>query len=567
MKIKILLLLLIASSAKLSAQIGFQENIVTGAAYTTYGPRFMKAADIDGDGDFDIVANGHGLNCYENVDGLGNFGRKKVIAGAYNSPVGTSLSIADFDNDGDADVVTSANNSFTVYKNTNGLRTFQIMQQFVAGINSNTYLLVLPTDMDGDGHLDILCFYPASTSHLLVWYRNLGTGMFGAEQVITCVSGILETSSLLMADLDGDTDQDIVLGSEGYGKITWLKNNGNGTYSVPIVITTAVSGVTSTVASDMDNDGDIDNVSATATDNQISWFKNLDGLGNFSSENILVSNTAASNAVFVADVNNDTTNDVIYTSTNEIGWLPNNGASAFGTQQVITNKGFGVRAVTMADLDGDGKNDLISASENDDKVAWYKNNANGTFGRELVIARSVELPNFVYTGDFDGDNDGDILVNSQNDAKLTWLENVNGIGLYGKEHIITESVTVGNQTPLAAPADIDGDGDLDIAGTKDAVFLWYENIDGQGNFLEHIINSNITGTSLVRAKDLDGDGDIDLVCGFYSSNKISWYKNLGSGLFAPEQIISAVEGNRSLTSLEVADMDGDNDMDIIRFSL
>jgi len=155
-----------------------------------------------------------------------------------------------------------------------------------------------------------------------------------------------------------------------------------------------------------DHDGDPDLVASTAYNSKLVWYKNLDGLGTFGAENLLLSFTTPSYAVLIADINNDNNNDVMYASGNEIGWLNNNGAAVFGPQQLITNKAYGVRDVTMADLDGDGKKDLISASEDDDKVAWYKNiDNNGNFGRQLVIGRSIQYPNKVYPGDFDGDND------------------------------------------------------------------------------------------------------------------------------------------------------------------
>ncbi|HEU4789286.1 MAG TPA: T9SS type A sorting domain-containing protein [Flavobacterium sp.] len=569
MKTKLLILLLTVS-VNFYGQIGFDENIVVGNSYTTMSPQFVKAADVDGDHDLDIITFGAGLNWYENVDGLGNFGEKKTIAVTYGA---SALYTVDFDNDGDLDILGSVFNKFTLYKNTDGLGNFEVMQVFPLGTEA---LISVPSDIDNDGNIDILCFYNINTTTpskpKLVWFKNDGSGKFGQEQFITDSYNNLITASLLVTeDLDGDSDQDIIIGYKDYSKITWLKNtDGKGTFSTPQTITILAGGLSSITTSDIDHDGDKDIISASANDKQVAWYKNLDGLGNFSDENIIASNANETNAVLVTDINNDNTVDIVYTSKNEIGWMSNTtGLGDFGNQQIITNKAFGVRSVITADIDGDGKNDIISASQDDNKVAWYKHiDGNGNFGRQVVIARIIQDPSNVYPGDFDGDNDIDLLVNSKDDAKLTWFENVNGLGFYGKQHIITESVSVGNITPQAYPVDIDGDGDLDIATVQHSVLFWYENIDGQGNFTtEHVIDSNSSAT-IIRSKDIDGDGDMDLVCGVYNADKISWYKNLDSnGTFGSEQIITDTgDDNGSLTSLEIADMDGDKDMDIIASS-
>jgi uncharacterized repeat protein (TIGR01451 family) len=568
MKTKLLLLLLLAGSTHLLAQIGFAENIVTGYSYSTRGTQLVKAADLDGDNDLDIIAYGTSLNWYENVDGQGSFGQKRVLTPDSGGTQGTSLDAVDFDNDGDIDILAAIGNKLTVYKNTDGLGTFSVLQLFTLGA-SYPPLSAMPADMNGDGDMDILCFYTNGGGLFqgwIVWYENNGAGVFGPQQIINDVAGDLIYGSLIFADdLDNDNDLDIILGYNGYNKIAWFKNTGNAVFAAPVIISTVAGGINSITTADFDNDGDKDIISTQKTDNQVAWYENLDGFGNFADEFIITSNALATYSTFVTDINNDNTKDIIYTATNEIGWLGNAGSGhSFATPQAITNKAYGVRSVITADLDGDGKKDLVSASFDDDKVAWYKNlDANGSFGRQVVIARSIEAPNNVYRGDFDGDNDIDLLVTSQHDAKLTWFENVNGLGFYGKEHIITEEVDVGNYTPISYPVDIDGDGDLDIATRKDAALFWYEN-DGQGNFvIEHIID-NTNASTIIRSMDLDGDGDMDLLCGVYNADKVSWYQNLGSGAFGPEQVIMDSQGNNgSLTSLEIADMDGDNDMDFI----
>jgi uncharacterized repeat protein (TIGR01451 family) len=565
-----LLLLLLAVSANFYGQIGFQENIILGMPYTTSSPQLVKAADLDGDNDLDIVTLGSELNWYENVDGLGSFGPKKNIS-KINAYAGALFTI-DFDKDGDQDILVSLSNKITVYKN-NGSGTFAAAQTFTGG--SVNLTPAIPTDIDGDGNIDILCLYNnniSSQSQLkLVWYKNDGAGTFGPEQLITNNRDDLLTGTRLFTDdLDGDGNQDIIIGYTDYGKITWLKSmDGKGVFSAPKRITILATGLSSITTADMDNDGDKDIISSSAYNNHISWYKNLDGSGTFSDETIIVPNAVGTNTVLVTDINNDAKVDIVYTSKNEIGWMSNTtGLGNFGTQQIITNKAFGIKSVIMADIDGDGKSDLVSASQDDDKIAWYKHDGNGNFGRQVAISQTLEYPRDVYPGDFDGDNDIDLLVNSQHDNKLTWLENVNGLGFYGKQHIITENVGSYNITPQAYPVDIDGDGDLDIASVKNnAILFWYEN-DGLGNFTtEHIIDDTSNAT-VIRAKDIDGDGDMDLVCGVYNSNRISWYKNLDSkGTFGTEQIIADTGGNNgSLTSLEVANMDGDKDMDIIASS-
>ena len=423
---RLLLFFLLAGSSRLLGQIGFQENIVIGTSYTTPWPELVKAADIDGDNDLDIIAYGRGLNWYENIDGMGNFGEKKIIASQTIGPVGTALYTADFDNDGDLDLLGAIDNKFTLYENIDGLGSFTVMQNFVLGL-SYTKTRVVPADINGDGDIDLLSFYTTNTAPFqgkLIWYENDGTGNFGVEQIILNNNDLFMTSLLYSDDLDGDNDADIIIGYSDLDKIVWLENTyGAGAFSTPITITILADGLTSIYTADMDNDGDLDIISSSKDDNQVVWYTNLDGQGNFSDETIITSSATETNSVIVTDVNNDSTQDIVFTSINEIRWLSNtNGLGSFGPSQMITNKAFGLREVITADLDCDGKNDLISASRDDDKVAWYRNvDGNGLFGRQVVIARIIDSPNNVYPADLDGDNDIDLLVNSQDDAKLTWF--------------------------------------------------------------------------------------------------------------------------------------------------
>ncbi len=78
-------------------------------------------------------------------------------------------------------------------------------------------------------------------------------------------------------------------------------------------------------------------------------------------------------------------------------------------------------------------------------------------------------------------------------------------------------------------ADVDSDGDIDIvsAALIGDIISWFENEDGQGTFgLEQIVSDQaLTPTSLAVA-DLDGDTDLDILSSDSQRDQISWYRNL-----------------------------------------
>ncbi len=76
-------------------------------AWTVY------VADLDNDGDNDVLATnadpfGGEVVWFENLDGLGSFSAKKIISTEVQSP--RSVIAADIDNDGDMDVISSSQN-------------------------------------------------------------------------------------------------------------------------------------------------------------------------------------------------------------------------------------------------------------------------------------------------------------------------------------------------------------------------------------------------------------------------------------------------------------------------
>ena len=101
-------------------------------------------------------------------------------------------------------------------------------------------------------------------------------------------------------------------------------------------------------------------------------------------------------------------------------------------------------------------------------------------------------------------------------------------------------IITGFDTPIGLEmADVDFDGDLDIAITgndglnsassADKV-AWYAN-DGAANPTWNFVDktSNMpNGAENVFAADIDGDGDIDVASASHNDDTIVWYENLGA---------------------------------------
>jgi len=109
-------------------------------------------------------------------------------------------------------------------------------------------------DVTGDRLPDLLFAAPSGQTAL---FRNLGGWKFQSQpdSLPALVRG-LDGSGVLLADLDGDGDLDVVLNTVGQGTHVWW-NQGQGTFTVGPVLNQGHAG-TSLAAADADGDGDLD---------------------------------------------------------------------------------------------------------------------------------------------------------------------------------------------------------------------------------------------------------------------------------------------------------------------
>ncbi|EPR70754.1 hypothetical protein ADIWIN_3401 [Winogradskyella psychrotolerans RS-3] len=537
-------------------------------SHTVYDATFVNVADIDGDGDLDILAASDPSVTYtdkivwfKNLDGLGNFGPEILIS---NSASGVNKIIsADIDNDGDLDVLSSSfdDDDIAWYENTDGLGSFgneQLIDSYADYAKG-----VEVSDIDNDGDLDVLSI---SLSDHVVWYENINNGSsFSAGTVINSTS----RNELHISDIDGDGDEDIF--SSTNTSVVWQENLGFGNFSQENIISDNLNMVKSIYTVDFDSDNDLDLLVAAYDDNKLIWFENLDGLGDFGVEQIISSNVSKPISVFADDFDGDSDIDVLLgsfnISLNSVEWYENTDSQgSFSEAKYITKSaGQDVNSVIAVDIDGDFDLDLVSTSYR--ITGWYENQDGlGDFATQKFItsrgSTSINQSSIISAGDIDGDGDNDLVLVStlqSNTAysQIFWIENIDGLGSFEVEHLVSPAMT--NTNSSVNLSDIDGDGDLDIAYTSFNEGGWFENLDGAGNFANTDTNIFISDyASSLLLVDLDDDGDMDAV----SSGETVMYNN-GSGGFSSNGTSRHRYNDYDSKNVIVNDLDNDNQSDLI----
>jgi hypothetical protein len=116
--------------------------------------------------------------------------------------------------------------------------------------------------------------------------------------------------------------------------------------------------------------------------------------------------------------------------------------------------------------------------------------------------------------------------------------------------------------------DIDDDQDLDILAVAYSAhqIAWYRNDGGDPiQWTKQIVETNFQNACIAQAADLDGDGDLDIAASAQTSDEVAWWRNDGGNPIVWTKFI--INGNFDrVWPLYVCDLDGDNDQDVIAAS-
>ena len=424
-----------------SLAVGIGNNIVTfdvpswAAAGDTYARFRLSTAGglaVDGpaaDGeveDYKVTISSPAL-------GSGEFSSQRIISTGADGA--NSVFAADVDGDGDMDVLSASYDDNTIAWYESDGTGDPIFTAHDITTTANGASSVFAADVDGDGDIDVLS--ASSTDNTIAWYENDGNENFTQHTITSTATG---ASSVYAADVDGDGDLDVLSASFQDHRIAWYENDGSENFTTHTIATNII-GAGSVFAADMDGDGDLDVLSASGQDSRVIWYEN-DGSQNFTLNEI---STAADRpvSVFAADVNSDGHLDVVSAAFegDKVAWYENDGAmDPSFTARTITTTADSAQSVFAADVDGDGDTDVLSASANDDKIAWYENDGSENFTTHTVNTADPDSDPgngtngdadgaaSVFAADVDGDGDLDILSASGNDDKIAWYRQPTDFG-------------------------------------------------------------------------------------------------------------------------------------------
>jgi len=331
------------------------------------------------------------------------------------------------------------------------------------------------------------------------------------------------------ADLNGDSLKDVLV-SGPKPDVYWFENLGDNEFFVEQEIYEGSVFGESAQVLDMDNDGDLDVICAGSFANKIVWIQN-DGDGNFGMVTPILENLLPIDDMILVDLDQDQRLDIlysVYSSTDKRGGIywSKNYTWGFSGKRTIEDEIWGVKKLAVADVDGDDLPDIIGASFWDYRFNWYKNLDDGEFSDAHIIRSQQDTAwnDCAFPADMDGDGDIDIINGNNKTPRVAWLEN-DGTGVFIAEHSLVQNAIQFVWDADAADFDLDGDMDVftGLGADEEAALILNK---GDGTFEEPIIvGTGITVLNDVHVVDIDGDWDMDVFATSTLDHDVWFFEN------------------------------------------
>jgi hypothetical protein len=320
---------------------------------------------------------------------------------------------------------------------------------------------------------------------------------------------------------------------------------------------------------DMDGDGDVDVLAQSTHVYDVAWFEN-DGSGGGWIKHLVSVNYPIPRCAYPGDLDSDGDMDVLGANISSLNrgvewWRNDDSVGDSWTRFYVDDQYGNPLFVCCADIDNDDTLEVIASEGNDlTHIAWWESLSipPDSVWEKHEVSSSSRTGSELFPVDLDQDGDMDILcANEHYSSGLQFWENIDGLGT---EWALTRINTSNDDARSVHAADIDSDGDLDVAacGTRWLYLSWFENLDGSClNWEEHILATTLYENRGVHAADVTDDGFVDILVAVWESNKLFLYRNMdGTGM---EWAVYLLKLGWGFEDVDVADFNNDGLTDIL----
>jgi hypothetical protein len=547
-------------------------------------PLAVALVDVDHDGKLDIVSANRDSNDVTifRQSSPGTFTLQTPALGS-GSTAPSCIATGDVNGDGLPDIVVgnAGNDSVSIFLQlTTGFYSSSPSTTLNCGPGSAPKSVAIG-DVTGDGRLDIVVA-ATGTNHVLIFRQNAGGNFANSPYLTLGGPGMTDApSAVALGDLDGDGALDIACANLGDNNLAVFMHVGTiGFAATPTFLLASPDGPfqpASLAITDLNSDGSLDLVATSIDGASVAYFYDHEAHG-FAPQDLRIDDEGTSalpTGIAAADLDGDGHTDLVVADSglSEIAVLLQRGAGSFNAVPDATLGSAvdtsGPAAIAVGDLDGDGILDIVCANQGTNDLAIYQQFSPTIVGTEpkqrLGTSATTKQVTAVEIADIDGDGRPDIATANGGAGTLTIF-----FQLPDGTYPMTPDVTLGGVgTPSAlVVADLDGDGDLDLActdSTGNAVHVFLQTAPRvfatPGTTLG---GGNTNGPAAIVAADFNADGRIDLACANQGGNTIAFFLQSPTGTFATGPSFTLGNGGliQSPCALAVADIDHDGYLDI-----
>ncbi len=488
-----------------------------------------------------------------------SFDVEPLLLDATLSSFVAAAALGDLDQDGDQDIVCADL----------GNQTVSVYFQESPGVFRAPLLLGGPGvtdfpssiaigDLDQDGDRDIVS--SNSGAHTVTVFFQQSPGVFGSALVLGGPGVTDNPFAVALGDLDDDGDQDIAVSL--FPGLAFFYQDPVGSFGAPQILSGSTwNGI---AIDDLDGDGDEDLVGGTGhpfTGSALTFL--FQGPLGFTVQEVP---STAIYGVAVGDLDGDGDRDVAGASSQGIQLFFQTSPGNYSTPLTVPAfiQGGGDHPIAIGDCDGDGDMDLVivggGLSVREHSI--FLQESPGVFGPTRIVAQGKFASVSVALGDLDGDGDQDLVGSGDLGAQIYLQDSPGGLGV---PDVLTPASAVFASHFDMAVGDLDGDGDQDLVGVGrlDNISIYTQGAPRSFDAPTiELGNPAILAPRDVEVADLDGDGDLDLVTANLGSDNLAVIRRGPSGFEAPE-LLGSQPLTEGASGVRVGDLDADGDLDIV----